>query len=102
MGVFRLLARFRFLRGTAFDPFGYTRERRTERALISEYESTLRTLLVSLSHDNHSLAVRIASIPEDIRGFGHVKEKHLEAARACQAELLTAFDAPVPSGQRAA
>ncbi|MEO8164555.1 MAG: DUF6537 domain-containing protein, partial [Betaproteobacteria bacterium] len=92
--AFKLLARMRGLRGTALDVFGYTRERRMERQLIREYEATVEELINNLSLDNHALAVKIASIPEDIRGYGHVKDRHLAIAAAKQAELLTAFRSP--------
>jgi indolepyruvate ferredoxin oxidoreductase len=93
-GALRLLARLRFLRGTAFDVFGYSEERRTERELITDYEKTVEQLLAQLTPDNHALAVQIASIPEDIRGFGHVKARHLAAARQKEAKLLEAWRAP--------
>jgi indolepyruvate ferredoxin oxidoreductase len=92
--AFRLLAKLRFLRGTALDVFGYTRERRMERQLIRDYEATIGQLLENLSSDNHALAVQIAAIPEEIRGFGHVKERNLRAARAKEAELLAALRSP--------
>jgi indolepyruvate ferredoxin oxidoreductase len=91
--VFRLLARLKGLRGTAFDPFGYTAERRTERALIADYEATLSELLAKLTPENHHLAVGIAAIPEKIRGFGHVKQRSLDAARKDEAALLDQFRA---------
>lgn len=86
--LFRLLAKFKFLRGTAFDPFGYSRERRTERALVREYEAMLEEVLARLEGANHSIAVALAAIPEKIRGFGHVKMRHLKAAKADEAALL--------------
>ncbi len=88
-GVFKVLTHFKFLRGTVFDPFGHSAERKTERALIVEYEHLIDELLALLSTDNHALAVQLASIPEDIRGYGHIKARHLEAARAKKAELLS-------------
>jgi indolepyruvate ferredoxin oxidoreductase len=102
MSAFKVLARLRFLRGTALDVFGYTHERRTERALIGEYEAAIAELLARLEPGNHGLAVRIASIPEEIRGYGHVKERHLAAARSKQAELRAQFLAPVEPGRAAA
>jgi indolepyruvate ferredoxin oxidoreductase len=93
-GAFKLLAKLRFLRGTALDVFGYSEERRTERQLIADYEKTLDQLLSQLTLDNHGLAVQIASLPEDIRGFGHVKARHLAAARQKEAKLLEAWRAP--------
>jgi indolepyruvate ferredoxin oxidoreductase len=91
--VFKLLAKFRFLRGTAFDPFGYSRERAIERKLIADYEAMLGKILAKLSPDNHHLAVGLAVIPEKIRGFGHVKARHLAAAKADEAALWDQFRA---------
>jgi indolepyruvate ferredoxin oxidoreductase len=88
MPVFGLLARLKFLRGTAFDPFGRTDERKMERRLIIDYENTVAELLEALSAGNHALAVKIASIPEQIRGYGHVKDEHIEKARNCEKDLL--------------
>ena len=82
MGVFRVLAKFKFLRGTPLDPFGYTDERRTERQLVRDYEALLDELMAQLTPDNHHLAVGLAAIPEKIRGFGHVKLRHLKAAES--------------------
>ena len=92
--AFKLLSKLRGLRGTAFDVFGYTQERRMERRLIGEYEATIAELIGKLSSDNHALAVKIASIPEEIRGYGHVKERNLGVAKARQADLLAAFRSP--------
>jgi indolepyruvate ferredoxin oxidoreductase len=93
MSVFRPLAKLKFLRGTAFDPFGYTAERRTERQLVRDYEALLDELIARLSPDNHHLAVGLAAIPEKIRGFGPVKMRHLTAAKADEAALLDQFRA---------
>jgi indolepyruvate ferredoxin oxidoreductase len=93
--AFGLLAKMKGLRGTALDPFGRTDERRTERALIGEYRAAIDELLASLSADKLPLAVEIARLPEDIRGYGHVKERHLTAARAKWAELMARWRAPV-------
>jgi indolepyruvate ferredoxin oxidoreductase len=92
MKAFGVLARMRSLRGGPFDIFGRTQERREERALIDEYERTIGELLPRLTNDNLPIAVRIASVPEEIRGFGHVKARHLAAARQKRAELLRTFD----------
>lgn len=89
MGVaFRLLARLRFLRGGALDPFGRTAERRTERALIGEYRDCIDELLRTLDAASLGRAVEIASLPEEIRGYGHVKARHLLAAREKWARLM--------------
>jgi indolepyruvate ferredoxin oxidoreductase len=102
MRVFGLLARFKGLRGTAFDIFGRTEERRGERALIEEYASTIEQLLAGLTPDKHALAIEIASIPEMIRGYGHVKARHLKQAKIQRAELLAKFNAPLERTARAA
>jgi indolepyruvate ferredoxin oxidoreductase len=99
--AFRLLARFKALRGTAFDPFGYTAERKQEQALIREYEGLIDELLTSLSLVNHSLAVKLAAIPEDIRGYGHVKESHLVKARHKWDDLLVQWRNPAVLKQAA-
>ncbi len=80
-GAFGVLARLKGLRGTALDVFGRSKERRTERALIAQYQGCIEELLQTLNTDNRALATEIARIPEDIRGYGHVKERHLKAAR---------------------
>jgi indolepyruvate ferredoxin oxidoreductase len=99
MKAFGLLAKFKGLRGGALDIFGYTAERKMERALIGQYRHTVGGLLAKLTADNLAQAVAIASIPEDIRGYGHVKERHLAAAKAKEAALMAAFDTPnAPSG----
>jgi indolepyruvate ferredoxin oxidoreductase len=94
MRAFGALARLKGLRGGVFDIFGYTDERKTERALIGAYRDTVAGLLPRLTADNLAQAVAIASIPEDIRGYGHVKERHLKAAREKEAALIAAFNAP--------
>ena len=94
MTVFRVLAKLKRLRGTRFDVFGMTEERRTERRLVQEYQATVDELLARLDPGNHGLAVEIATIPDRIRGYGHVKRRHLVEAKRREAELLAAFRAP--------
>jgi len=86
--VFTRLARLKFLRATPFDPFGYTQERRTERALIREYESMIDEVLSRLDARNHALAVELAWLPEHIRGYGHVKAASIQTAREQRTQLL--------------
>ncbi len=102
MAAFRILAKLKALRGTALDVFGHTEERKTERRLIVEYQSTVAELLKRLDRDNHKLAVEIASIPEHIRGFGHVKQRHLAEAKKKEAGLLAALHKPAAATARAA
>jgi indolepyruvate ferredoxin oxidoreductase len=78
---FKLLSRLRFLRGGVFDVFGYTEERRMERALIDEYKASISEVMATFAPGKHALALEIARIPEKIKGYGHVKERHLKAAR---------------------
>jgi indolepyruvate ferredoxin oxidoreductase len=100
--AFGLLARLKGLRGTVFDVFGYSAERRMERALIGEYTAMVEELITSLDADNHALAVELAQIPEHIRGFGHVKEAHLARARARWTELLARWRQPAQAPRAAA
>jgi len=94
MKAFGVLAKLKFLRGGAFDIFGRTEERKTERALIGRYKDTVSALLPKLTGQNLGKAVAIANIPEEIRGFGHVKERNLKAAQQKEAALLKEFDLP--------
>ena len=99
--VFRVLAALRRLRGTPFDPFGYTRERRSERAAIAEYHSLVAELAAGLAPENHSLACDLAALPERIRGYGHVKQRAIAEARAIEATKLAAFRGVEPMREAA-
>jgi indolepyruvate ferredoxin oxidoreductase len=92
---FRVLARLKGLRGTALDIFGRTEERKTERALIGEYRASIEEVLAGLNAANHATALEIASLPEQIRGYGHVKERNLAAARLRWAELMAKWREPL-------
>lgn len=100
--AFGVLAKLKGLRGTPLDLFGRTAERRTERALIVEYRDCIAQLLPQLTADRLELAVQIARIPEDIRGYGHVKERHLAAARSKWQGLMQQWQAPQPGAQHRA
>ncbi len=89
--VFALLAPFKVLRGTALDMFSYTQERKMERGLITEYEQLLEEILTTLSADNYKASVQLAALPEQIKGYGHVKQRNVEKYRVQKAELLTEF-----------
>ncbi|MEO8485809.1 MAG: indolepyruvate ferredoxin oxidoreductase family protein [Betaproteobacteria bacterium] len=91
----KVLARLKGLRGTWLDPFGHTDERKLERRLIGEYERTLDELESGLTADHVALAAEIAALPSTIRGYGHVKRKNIDAAKAREAALLERFRAPV-------
>ncbi|BEV17629.1 indolepyruvate ferredoxin oxidoreductase family protein [Herbaspirillum sp. DW155] len=99
MPAFGVLARLRFLRGTAFDPFGYTEERKQERALITQYRQMMSRLLERLTPENLEQVVALARIPEEIRGYGHVKQRHLQAAMQKQAVLLAQFEQGETTGR---
>ena len=99
--AFRVLARLKGLRGTAFDLFGRTEERRSERALIARYRQSIEHVLTSLDAGKHALALEIARLPEQIKGFGHVKERNLAAASQRWDVLLAQWDAPAQQRQAA-
>jgi indolepyruvate ferredoxin oxidoreductase len=99
--LFRVLRHGKMLRGTAFDAFGYQAERRQERALIAQYTGDLRTVMAGLTRDNLAAAVAIAELPDQIRGFGPVKDANRNKAQARRAELLDALDRPVTTAMAA-
>jgi indolepyruvate ferredoxin oxidoreductase len=88
MQGFKILARMKRLRGTMFDPFGYQHERRIERSLIKGYAADIEHLAARLSRDTHAVAVEIASLPDSIRGYGHVKAESLKRAAETRERLL--------------
>ncbi|MFQ1700947.1 indolepyruvate ferredoxin oxidoreductase family protein [Loktanella agnita] len=91
--VFPKLAKLKFLRGTPFDPFGYSDERRMERALISEYEADMAEVLKIIRPDTRDAAIALAALPLDIRGFGPVKEANARKAAKRREELLAVLRA---------
>jgi indolepyruvate ferredoxin oxidoreductase len=94
--VFRLLAKGKALRGTAWDPFGYTRERRMERQLIADYEALLDEIAGKLTLQTHAAAIALAGLPLEVKGFGHVKHASYEAAKRKEAELRDHLANPSP------
>jgi indolepyruvate ferredoxin oxidoreductase len=94
LSAFRWLAKLKFLRGTALDLFGKTGERRTERALIGEYETLVREVIGGLRAGNLALAIELANLPDGIRGYGHVKENNLRAVRIKWDDLLKRWRTP--------
>jgi indolepyruvate ferredoxin oxidoreductase len=94
--VFKILATLKPLRGTVFDLFGHTAERQAERALIIEYQTCIENLLSTLNNHNLNLACQIARLPEEIRGYGHVKARHLQAVRLKWAALTREWLATQP------
>jgi len=102
MPAFRMLAKMRRLRGSGLDFFGRTAERKMERRLVKDYEVLVDELLANLTPQNYELAVSLASVPEYIRGYGHVKERHLKDAKAREAALLERFRSGAGEAARSA
>lgn len=100
--AFGILAKFKALRGTVFDPFGYTSERKMERALIQQYEQDLEAVLPRLNTDSKDAIVSLARLPLDIRGFGPVKLANAQAAEVRRAALLSAIQKGNSSSKTAA
>jgi indolepyruvate ferredoxin oxidoreductase len=94
--LFKVLARLKFLRGSIFNIFGYSAERRIERQLIAEYEAVIVELAEALSPTNHALAIDLARVPDQIRGFGPVKLQSVAAAKAKESQMLTDFRNQAP------
>ncbi len=99
--AFGVLKRLKFLRGGAFDVFGRTAERRMERQWIADYFAAVDELIAGLNRDNHALAIDIAAVPEHIRGYGHVKERHEATARERWNQLLDQWRNPQAQRQAA-
>jgi indolepyruvate ferredoxin oxidoreductase len=87
----RVLAKFRHLRGTRLDPFARSHDRKLDRELITDYERLVDEIVVNLERSNHEAAIELAALPEQIRGYGHVRERYLAGARKQQAALLEDF-----------
>lgn len=99
--AFWLLTRLKGLRGTAFDPFGRTAERRRERRLIVDYFAHVDELSARLTSDNIAAATELARLPEEIRGYGHVKHAAIERFEKRKSALLSAFDKRPPLDEAA-
>ena len=91
MKAFGWLARARFLRGTMFDIFGYTQERKMERQLLADYEIVLDEILAGLSAGNLEAAIALANYPDTIKGYGHVKERNVTRANGERMQLRAGF-----------
>ncbi len=88
MTGFKWLAKLKFLRGTAFDPFSYSQDRQLEQAILSEYEDLIKEIMDKLTPENYQVAIELATIPEHIRGYGQIKVQHIEALGAKKSTLL--------------
>lgn len=89
--VLKLLAYGKHLRGSWADVFGYTAERRMEHALMTEYQAMIRMVIAGLTENNYSIAVDLAELPDQIRGFGPVKEDAVKSAKIKEVSLLEEF-----------
>ena len=96
MKLFNVLQRGKVLRGTPFDPFGYTVERRAEREWIKHFEDDLQRICSELTPDNAQIAKQLLNLPDEIRGFGPVKQEAMRDAKKRRALLWQAFDSPTP------
>ena len=97
MPLFRLLARGKALRGTRWDIFGRSAERKRERQMIEDYERLLEEIAMALTPRRHDIAVALARLPQDIKGFGHIKLANHEKAKQREIELLGQLRAPEPA-----
>ena len=100
--LFAVLARMKWLRGTPLDPFGYSRERKAERAAISAYETEMAEVLKGLTPETLDIAVQLAELPLQLRGFGPVKAANAEKIAKRRAALLARFRAGGEPVQQAA
>lgn len=91
LSAFKLMAKFKFLRGTKFDIFGYSEERQMERQLINDYRDQVSNLLTKINRDNLNVAVEIAELPQKIKGFGHIKERNIKEAKKHEVLLMNKF-----------
>jgi indolepyruvate ferredoxin oxidoreductase len=87
----KLLAKLKSLRGTAFDPFRHSEDRKLDRRLVTEYERMMEEVLADLDERNYAVAVELASLPDRMRGYGHIKKRYVEHAKTREAELLARF-----------
>lgn len=92
---FKILKRLKGLRGTPLDPFGYSAERKMERRLIRDYEKTVKTVLAKVTRETEKTGIEIANIPDQIRGFGPVKQAAVAKASKRTDALLSALDEPL-------
>ena len=98
--AFGILARFRFLRGSRFDLFGYSQERKMERGLIEAYFENVTALTRNLTRENYALALEIVEVPITIRGYGHVKVESVKMAEERLQQLLSRW--PIAADEVAA
>jgi indolepyruvate ferredoxin oxidoreductase len=96
MPLLRVLAKMKGLRGGALDVFGYAAERRMERQAIKDYEKVLDEIAARLTPATHAIAVQLARLPLEVKGFGHIKEASRAAARKREADLFAELRRPAP------
>ncbi|MDB2433237.1 hypothetical protein N9W66_03750 [Luminiphilus sp.] len=91
MPVFRILAKLKCLRGTRWDVFGLTSERRQEREDLARYQADLTLVFDRLTPDNYRTANQLMRLPEQLRGYGHVKARNREALLSARSQYLSEF-----------
>ena len=94
--LFAVLQHGKRVRGTPLDVFGYTRERRSERRFLKQYEQDVARIISELNADNADIALQILALPDEVRGFGPVKHAAMATAQARRKTLWQEFDAPKP------
>jgi len=97
-----VLAKFKFLRGTPLDPFGRLKDRKEERALIGEYEQMVDFVLANLKDSNRELCAELLSLPDDVRGYGPVKEAGIKRFRVRRMQLQARLASEDPARKKAA
>jgi indolepyruvate ferredoxin oxidoreductase len=98
--LLRVLAKFRGLRGTKLDPFGYGADRRLERDLLARYEALLDRIVAELDEPRFELAVRLAELPGQVRGYGPIKREAAAHAQATERQLWEQWAAPTVAERR--
>ena len=92
INIFKLLKKFKFLRNTPFDPFGYLEERKIEKKLIKDYYNLINSIIPKMNINNYKIAVELASNYQQIKGFGHIKKKNIEIVNNCENKLMASFN----------
>ena len=86
------MKKFKFLRNTPFDPFGYLEERKIEKKLIKDYYNLINSIIPKMNINNYKIAVELASNYQQIKGFGHIKKKNIEIVNNCENKLMASFN----------
>lgn len=96
LSALSLAGKFKGLRNTPLNPFGYTEERKEDKTLIKQYNAILKLLTDGLNENNREIALEMARVPEFIRGYGHVRTKNVDVAVGRWKALEGQFENPIP------